>query len=89
MVTMDAHIQKWGNGLALRVAGMMRDIPGFEEGTPVTIDITEEGFVVRRASPYKKLKFPYTEKELLQGLKPSSDDHELLAPLTDEEWPPY
>lgn len=86
---MDAHIQKWGNGLALRVAGMMRDIPGFEEGTPVKIDITEEGFVVRRAAPYKKIKFPYTEQELIAGLQHDPVEDDLLATLSDEEWPPY
>jgi len=29
-------IQKWGNGLALYVAGLIRDIPQFEQNTPVT-----------------------------------------------------
>ena len=27
-----AKIQKWGNGLALRVSGVMRDIPHFRKG---------------------------------------------------------
>ena len=40
----EAKIQKWGNGLALRVSGIIRDIPHFEEGTLVEVDVTEDGF---------------------------------------------
>ena len=34
----EAKIQKWGNGLALRVSGVMRDIPHFEAGNIVEVD---------------------------------------------------
>lgn len=33
-----AKIQKWGNGLGLRVAGLMRDIPHFSLNTDVEVE---------------------------------------------------
>lgn len=44
-----AKIQKWGNGLALRVGGIMREMPHFKEGTEVEVDVTEEGFSVTKS----------------------------------------
>ena len=32
----ESKIQKWGNGLGLRVSGVMRDIPQFLVDTQVT-----------------------------------------------------
>ena len=52
-----AKIQKWGNGLALRVAGVMRDIPHFEAGTEVEVEIFEEGFSVKKCLPQQKKNF--------------------------------
>jgi antitoxin MazE len=52
-------IQKWGNGLALRVSGLMRDIPKFENDTLVDIDIFTDGFTVKkRKATEKALPFP-------------------------------
>ena len=44
-----AKIQKWGNGLALRVGGVLRDIPQFQEGTEVDIEINKNGFTVNKS----------------------------------------
>jgi len=77
-------IQKWGNGLALRVSGGMRDIPQFQEGTEVEIEIFKEGFSVRK-SPKKPKIFPFTESQLLEGLTPETAHVDLLAsPLSSE-----
>lgn len=46
----ETEIKKWGNSLALRVTGLMAELPRFEPGTRVTVDIDTEGFVVRRAA---------------------------------------
>lgn len=79
----EAKIQKWGNGLALRVAGVMRDIPSFENGTIVEVDISEDGFIVKKQSP-KKL-FPFSEDEMLADLTPETAHADLLAdPLVSE-----
>ncbi len=79
-----ARIQKWGNGLALRIAGAMRDIPHFQEGTAVDIDITEEGFTVKKVVSNKKL-FPFSESSLIEGLTNELAHADLLtAPLMRE-----
>ncbi|WP_321277548.1 hypothetical protein [Thiomicrorhabdus indica] len=82
----DAKIQKWGNGLGLRVSGLMRDIPHFEENTPVTIEITEDGFTVKKAQQSIN-PLPFTEEQLLAGLNPSTAHSDLVVPATlESEW---
>lgn len=63
-----SEIQKWGNGLALRVSGAMREIPGIEVGTPVEIDIREDGFSVKIIPDNKTTPILFDEKELLAGI---------------------
>lgn len=80
-----ARIQKWGNGLALRVCGPMRDIPAFKEGSEVEIGITENGFSVKKICLKKKAYLPYTEAELLHALTYKKAHGDLLAkPLSSE-----
>ena len=78
------RIQKWGNGLALRVSGPMRDIPHFQEGTEVDIQITKEGFIVRKSTHNKKL-FPFSELTLIADLTSELAHADLLANPTARE----
>ncbi|MBA2650521.1 MAG: transcriptional regulator [Legionella sp.] len=78
-------IQKWGNGLALRVSGGMRDIPHFKEGTEVDVEIFEVGFLVKKRLPKKNTLFPYSELQLLENLNQKTSHSELLTnPLSNE-----
>ena len=80
-----AKIQKWGNGLALRVSGSMRDIPHLKEGTEVEVEVTEEGFSVKKCIPKKKQIFPYSEAQLLNNITREQAHADLLAsPLPNE-----
>lgn len=80
-----SKIQKWGNGLALRVSGGMRDIPHFEEGTEVDVEIFEEGFIVKKSLPKKINFFPYSESQLLESLDQTTSHSDLLTnPLSNE-----
>ena len=81
----EAKIQKWGNGLALRVSGVLRDIPHFKEGTVVEIDVNEDGFVLKKCSGQKKTPFPFTEEQLLEDLTPGLAHADLLAKPTPKE----
>ena len=72
-------IQKWGNGLALRVAGAMRDIPGFQDGTPVEVTVTDNGLNITRARRQRRLKLPFSEEQLLSGLSPKKAHADILA----------
>lgn len=75
-----AKIQRWGNGLGLRVAGLMRDIPHFTPGAEVEVEVFEDGFSVKKAKP--ALVRLYSEEELLEGLNAETVQAELLAQPT-------
>ena len=80
----ESKIQKWGNGLGLRVSGVMRDIPKFLVDTQVTVEVLEDGFIVKKAQPSKH-SLPFSEDELLKGLDENTAHSELLAqPLKSE-----
>ena len=80
-----AKIQKWGNGLALRIAGVVRDIPHFEEGTEVDIDVNEEGFMLKKATLSKKTRLPYSEADLLKNMSAETAHADELAILGKSE----
>ena len=84
-VEVKSKIQKWGNGLGLRVSGAMRDIPSFSENTDITVEIFEDGFTVKKVA-IDANELPYSEQELLRGLGTSVAQEELLATTTDVEW---
>ena len=42
-------IQKWGNSLALRLAGLIKSIPKFRANMVVDVDISDQGIDVRPA----------------------------------------
>jgi antitoxin MazE len=76
----DAEIKKWGNSLALRITGVMAELPRFSAGTKVTVEVTEEGFIVKKVAKAKlKLKLPYSEKALLAGMTPAKAHADELA----------
>ena len=81
-----AKIQKWGNGLALRVAGMMRDIPRFKQDTLVDVEVFDDGFTVRRAkSQNEGFSFPLREADLLEGLTAENAHADELAVIQSGE----
>jgi len=78
-------IQKWGNGLALRVAGAMREIPDFKEGTPVEIEVSKDGFSVKKVATVSFIKLPFSEADLLSGITPALAHADELAVLCSGE----
>lgn len=82
-MTLHAKIQKWGNGLALRIGGAMREIPQLKEGTEVEIEVTEAGFTVTKSK--KRKHFPFKESDLLKGLSAQNAHADLLATLAPNE----
>lgn len=80
-----AKIQKWGNGLGLRVSGVIRDIPNFEEDAPVEIEVTENGFEVTKIKESGLQALPFSEAELLKGMTPETAHADIIAkPLSSE-----
>ena len=77
------EIKKWGNSLALRVTGIMAEVPQFEAGTKVTVDVSSEGLVVKPAvGRLGTLRFPYSESVLLAGITPDKAHADVLADPT-------
>lgn len=81
----DTKIQKWGNGLGLRVSGLMRDIPHFEQDTPVRVEISEDGFTVKKTKP-TFTSLPFSEEDLLASLNPHTAHSDLIPTTSDIEW---
>ncbi len=78
-------IQKWGNGLALRISGAMREIPHLKAGTKVDIEITEQGFTVKKSLSRGINRLPFAEEDLLKGMSPEKAHADLLTtPLSHE-----
>jgi antitoxin MazE len=83
----EANIQRWGNSLAVRLSGMARTIPKFEEGMPITIEILDDGIYIRKATPKPApLGLPFTEAELLSGLTPYLAHTDEVVSLASSEW---
>ena len=82
----ETEIKKWGNSLALRVTGVMAELPQFEPGTRVTVDIDSEGFTVRRAAgSVRSFRFPESESTLLAGMRAENAHADLLADPSGRE----
>ena len=82
----ESEIKKWGNSLALRVTGVMAELPKFSAGTKVIVEVSEEGIVVKPVIEHKgKARLPYTENALLADLTPEkSHTDELAIPVGPE-----
>ncbi len=79
-----AHIQKWGNSLALRITGPVRAIPNFKAGMEVDIQVSEEGIQVRPTYQHK-LAMPFSEADLLKGLTPKKAHADEVADFLPHE----
>lgn len=81
-----SKILKWGNSLALRLSGPLRDIPHFQANMLVDIEVNEKGITVHPVKKRKSHKLlPFTEAELLKGLTPRKAHSDLLTKLSTKE----
>ena len=83
----EAKVQKWGNGLGLRVSGAMREIPHLQEGTLLDIEINEDGFTATKHEPERSTNLPFTEAELLHNLDADLAHADIIASPLSDEWP--
>lgn len=80
---MKGQIQKWGNSLALRIPKGMAEEAGVEQGTPVSVELTEGRITItpiRATQP--------TLDELLAQIRPDNLHGEVDwgGPQGREEW---
>ena len=82
----ESEIKKWGNSLALRVTGIMAELPQFAAGTKVVVEVSEEGITVKPAKEKpKKPQLPYSEHSLLADITPElAHAEDLASPLPGE-----
>ncbi len=82
----DATIQTWENGLGLRITRLMSEVAHLERGAEVWVEVSEAGLVVRpKEKVRRKIRFPYSEAELLKGITPEKAHADELAVLTIRE----
>jgi len=85
LMRVQSKIQKWGNGLAIRIAGIMRDVPHFQEGTPIEVEVFEDRLEIRKLRSAKHVKLPFSEAALLEEITPETVHADLIAkPLEGE-----
>lgn len=79
-------LQPWGNSLGLRIIRPLGEMAGLKKGAKVTIEVLEEGLLVKAAAPAKKhFKLPFSEADLVRGLMPSKAHADALPiPLPKE-----
>ncbi len=83
----ETTIQKWGNGLGLRITKPLSRLAHFEAGTVVEVEVIKEGIMIKRLNNglKKKFKNPFLESDLVNGLSPyTAHSDELAIPLASE-----
>ena len=57
----ETSIQKWGNGLGLRITKPLSQLAHFEAGTIVSVEVTKEGMMIKRLNGVsKKFQNPFS-----------------------------
>ncbi|MCY3758342.1 MAG: hypothetical protein OXG96_11525 [Acidobacteria bacterium] len=65
----------------------MAKLPRFKVGTKVIVDVTDEGFTVKPATPEERgFRFPYSEQALLAEMTPETAHVDALAEPTASEF---
>lgn len=79
-------IQKWGNSLAIRLTGAVKEIAHLEEGMDLELEATEMVIKIYPKVRHDRIKLKYTENELLKGLTPYTAHADEIAEITDKEF---
>lgn len=80
--TFEARIQPWGNSMGLRLTRAVRELAQLAEGSPVTLEVTSEGLLIRKKAPSATV---WTEAELLASLTPHTAHADELPRLLNHE----
>lgn len=77
---MQAHIQKWGNSLGLRIPMQLIKQLNLHQGSPVTLEIDKDRIIIQ--SP------KYNLEAMLKEITPQNQHHLILddEPCGNEEW---
>lgn len=81
----EGTVQPWGNSLGLRITRAVCDLAQLEKGARVSIEVTDEGELIRRKAVGPKRPPPWTEADLLKELTPHTAHADELPSLTLSE----
>ncbi|AHE98271.1 AbrB/MazE/SpoVT family DNA-binding domain-containing protein [Thioalkalivibrio paradoxus] len=79
----EGTVQPWGNSLGIRITRPVSALSNLTRGDRVTIEVTDEGLLVRKASGRRHLRF--SEEELVSSLTPHTAHADELPALLDRE----
>jgi len=74
-VKVEQTVQEWGNGLGVRITSAVARAAKFSRGLPVTVEVVEEGILVRPAASKPKL----TLAQKLRAFDPAVHGGEAMA----------
>jgi antitoxin MazE len=74
-VKVEQTVQEWGNGLGVRITSAVAKAAKFSRGLPVTVEVVEEGILVRPAASKPKL----TLAQKLKAFDPAVHGGESMA----------
>ena len=78
-----SEIKKWGNSAAIRLPSKVLAAAGLDTGVPITIEVEGNKVIIEAVvgKPKKRLKLPFTERQLLSGLNEHTAHADELADL--------
>ncbi len=79
----EGRIQAWGNSMGLRITRAVGEAAKLEQGTLVTMELTDDGLLIRPKEAPGKV---WTEDELLEGMTPYSAHADELPELLSHEY---
>ena len=74
-VKTEQTVQEWGNGLGVRITATVARAARFARGLPVTVEVVEDGILVRPAALKPKL----TLSQKLKAFNPAVHSGEAMA----------
>ena len=73
-VVVEQTVQAWGNGLGIRITAPLAKAADISPGTPVKVEVVEEGFLVRISGKPKQ-----TLAQKLKAFDPSRHGSEVMS----------
>ena len=74
-VKVEQTVQAWGNGLGVRITSAVAKAAKFARGLPVTVEVVDEGILVRPAATKPRL----TLAQKLKAFDPALHSGEAMA----------
>ncbi|MFC4352887.1 AbrB/MazE/SpoVT family DNA-binding domain-containing protein [Fodinicurvata halophila] len=83
---MQTQIKRWGNSAAIRLSSRLLAKSGLEVSSEVNIEVKDNKIIIEPLKQAdRKLRLPFSEEELLDGMTPdSAHADEVARPIPSE-----